>query len=540
MKRNGILKFSKYAIIAALAFSPIGFAGCSKKEATDEAKVLHIGNIGDPLSLDPQDGTGVWEWRIFTDTFVGLTTSSASGDPIPGMASEWNISSDGLVWTFKLRDAKWSDGEPVTAEDFVFAFRRLFTKKPPSEYASLLFIIKNAEELFNGKANEHELGVKAIDSRTLEITLISPAPFLPSLLTHHVAAPLPQHVIKKYGKDWIKPDHLVSNGPYEITEWIQGDYLHSVKNEYFYDAKNVCFSELYYYPTNDDTAAERRIRTRKLDIQTNFSGVRREEIEKTLPGFARIHDYTALTYYLFNLKKPQFKDERVREALSLAINREFIADQILKGGQKPAYSLVPSGLDNYQSEKSALEWKSLSRQAKLERAKKLLMEAGYGPDKPLSFTFNYRNSGDTPRMAPVVQQNWREIAPWVQVEIVGLDVQVHYEKLRQGDFEVGDGGWVADFEDAKSFLFNFTTKAGEMNYAKYSNPKFDELMSQADNERNSQKRIELMQSAEKIVLQDDGLAPVYFYSSRNLVNPRIMGWIDNSLNYHPSRFLCMK
>lgn len=540
MKRFLKTKRKSKSILLVSCLIAATLTSCAKKEETQEAKIIHIGNVGEPLSLDPHQASGTWEWRIFSDTFVGLTTSSAGGEPIPGMATEWSISTDGLVWTFKLRDAKWSDGVPVTAEDFVFGFRRLFTTKPPTKYASLLFLIKNAEKLYNGEVRETELGIKAIDPKTVEIQLESPAPFLPSLLTHYVAAPIPKHTVEKFGKDWIKPENIVSNGPYEIAEWIPGDYVHAVKNDYFYDARNVCFSETYYYPTQDDTAAERRVRTGKLDVQANFSGNRLEEIEKTLPGYSRISDFAAITYYLFNLKNPKFQDARVREALSLAINREFIADQILRGGQKPAYSLVPPELGNYVSGKASLDWKQANHNQKLERARKLLMEAGFGPDKPLSFTFNYRNSGDNPKIAPVVQQNWRDIAPWVHVEIIGMDVQVHYEKLRQGDFEVGDGGWAADFEDARSFLYNFTTSAGEMNYAKYSNSEFDKLMKEADNERDGQKRIETLEKAEQITLNDDALVPVYFYSSRALVNPKIMGWIENSLNYHPTRFLCMK
>ncbi len=530
---------SGWKSIAILGAALTLFA-CSPEKDEAEGKVLHIGNVGEPISLDPHQANGAWEWRIFTDSFVGLTTSSASGEPIPGMATEWSTSSDGLVWTFKLRDAKWSDGVPVTADDFVFAYRRLFTQKPPGEYASLMFIIKNAEELFKGKVPETELGVKAIDAKTLEIQLNSPAPFLSSLLTHYVAAPLPKHIVQKYGKDWTKPENIVSNGPFEIEEWAPGDYVHSIKNEHFYDAKNVCLSELYYYPTQDDTAAERRVRTGKLDVQANFSGTRLEEINKTLPGFARVHDYSATSYFVFNIKKKPFDDARVREALSLALNREFIADQILKGGQTAAYSLVPNGLGNYSSGKSASDWKNLSRPQKLEKARKLLMEAGFGPNKPFKFTLNYRNSGDNPRIAPVVQQNWREIAPWVAVEMLGSDVQIHYEKLRQGDFEVGDGGWVADFQDARSFLYNFTTQAGSMNYPKYSSKEFDDLVSKADHETDAQKRIEMLQAAEKVILNDDAIAPLYFYSNRNLVSPRIMGWVDNSLDYHPSRFLCIK
>ena len=531
-KKFGLISF---AVIAALTFS-----SCSKKEDADGARILHIGNIGEPFTLDPHQATGTWENRIISDMFIGLTTSDAAGAVIPGMASEWSTSADGLVWTFKLRDAKWSDGKPVTADDFVFGFQRLFTVKPPAKYASLLFLIKNSESLYGGKVAPDQLGVKAIDAKTLEITLNNPAPYLPGLLVHYTAFPIPKHVVERVGDQWIKPENIVTNGAFKLTEWAPNDYVHVEKSTSFYDAANVCLNEMYYYPTQDDTAAERRVKTGKLDIQTNFSGSRLSELDKTLPGYARVHPYLALTYFLFNTKKKPFDDARVREALSISLNREFITDQILKGGQKPAYSLVPPGITGYDSGKVQPDWKALDRNARLERARKLLSEAGYGPNKPLVFTYKYRNSGDNPRLAPVVQQNWREIGDWVKVEIIGSDVQINYEKLRQGDFDVGDAAWVADFEDARSFLYNFETSAGQMNYGKYSNPKYDAMLMQSDKEKDAQKRIELMMQAEKIALEDDAFAPVFFYTNRNLVNPRVTGWVDNANDYHRGRFLCTK
>lgn len=530
----------KFGLVSMAILAGLITSSCGKKEDMDGARILHIGNIGEPLTLDPQQASGTWENRILSDMFVGLTTNDAAGQAIPGIATDWQTSSDGLVWTFKLRDAKWSDGKPVTAQDFVYGYRRLFTMKPPAKYASLLFLFKNSEAIFSGKLPADQLGVKAIDDKTLEITLNNPAPYLPGLLTHYTALPVPKHIVEKFGDKWVKPENMVSNGPFKITEWVPNDFVHVEKNLNFYDAAGVCLNELYYYPTQDDTAAERRIKTGKLDVQTNFSGSRLEELNKTLPGYARVSPYLAITYFVFNTKKKPFDDARVREALSIALNREFITDQVLKGGQKPAYSLVPPGIRGYDSGKVEQDWKKLDRNARLERARKLLKEAGFGPNNPLVFTYKYRNSGDNPRLAPVVQQNWREIGDWVKVEIIGSDVQINYEKLRQGDFEVGDAGWVADFEDARSFLYNYETSAGIMNYGKYSNPIYDDILAQSDNEKDAEKRTALLMKAEKVALEDDAFAPVFFYTNRNLVNPRITGWVDNVNDHHRSRYLCTK
>lgn len=533
-------KISRKLLLSSITpiFILVAAVGCTKKLDDDGARILHIGNIGEPLTLDPHQASGAWENRIITDMFIGLTTDDADGQPIPGMATSWTTSADGLVWTFKLRDAKWSDGVEVTAHDFVYSWQQLFTVRPPAKYASLLFVIKNSQEVFEGKLPASNLGARAIDDKTLEVTLKNPAPYLPGLLTHYVSFPIPKHIVEKKGKDWIKAENIVVNGAFMLEQWSPNDFVHVVKNPQFFDAANVCLNELYYYPTQDDASAERRVKTGKLDVQANFSGSRRAEIDRTLPGFARVAPYVTSVYYWMNTKKAPFDNPKVREALSLVIDREFITSEILKGGQQPAYSLVPPGIQGYQSGTVSQEWKSLDRAARLTRARALLAEVGYGPNKPLQFTYNFRSSADNPRVAPVVQQNWREIGPWVTVNVVGSDVQVHYEKLRQGDFEVGDAGWVADFNDARSFLYNFETSAGLMNYGRFSNAQYDALLKKSDNEVNAEKRAEYMRQAEKLVLDEDALIPVYFNTNRNLVNPRITGWKDNANDYHRSRFLC--
>jgi oligopeptide transport system substrate-binding protein len=526
------------AASAVIALS-LGVASCGGgQEDADKARTIHLGNNAEPLSLDPHQASGTWENRIIGDMLMGLVTDDAAGQPIPGMATEWSTSADGLVWTFKLRDAKWSDGVAVTAHDFVYAWQRIMTVTPPAKYATLLYPVKNAEEVYTRKMKPDQLGIRAIDDKTLEITLKHPAPYLPGLLTHYTTFPVPKHVVEKVGNDWIKAENFVGNGAFTLKQWRPNDFIQVVKNPNFYDAANVCLNQIYYYPTTDDTAAERRVRTGELDINAQFAGSRLEEINKTMPGYARIHPYTGLTYYLFNMKKKPFDDARVREALSMAINREFITKEILKAGQVPAYSLVPPGISNYQTGKEQVPFVNLTQEQRLERARTLLQEAGFGPNNPLKFTFSFRNSGDNPRVAPVVQRNIAEIAPWVQMEILGADTQINYEKLRQGDFEMGDAGWISDFNDARNFLYLFETRTDQLNYGKFSNAEYDRLMQQADFEPDAAKRALIMKQAEAIVNKESGFVPMWFLTNRNLVSPRITGWIDNANDYHRSRFLC--
>jgi oligopeptide transport system substrate-binding protein len=535
------LKITRRTIAAAttaLALS-LALVSCGGGDQADKARTLHFGNSAEPLSLDPHQASGVWENRIIGDLLVGLVTDDPKGRPIPGMATEWTTSPDGLVWTFKVRDALWSDGVPVTAEDFVFAWRRIMTTTPPAKYASILYVIKNAEQIYDGRIKDvTQLGVRAIDAKTLEVTLDHPAPYLPGLLTHYTSFPIPKHVVEKVGSAWIKAENFVGNGPFKLQQWKPNDFVHVVRNTNYYDNTNVCLDQIFYYPTTDDNAAERKVRTGDLDINANFSGSRLEEINKNLPGYARIHSYTGLTYFLFNMRKPPFDNEKVRAAISMTADREFVTQQILKAGQQPAYSLVPPGIADYSSGAVTVDFKDQSLESRLNRARKLLEEAGYGPSNPLKFTFSFRNSGDQPRVAPVVQQNWAKIAPWVQVDILGAETQINYEKLRNGDFQLGDAGWISDFNDAKNFVYLFQTSTDQLNYGKYSNPKFDRLMEAADVEKDTKKRAALMQEAEALVLKENGVMPMWFLTNRNLVSPRITGWEDNAVDIHRARYLC--
>ena len=226
-----ITRRSLAAATTALVLS-LGLVSCGGGGGdTDKARTLQIGNGAEPLSLDPHQASGTWENRIIGDMLQGLTTDDPQGRPIPGMATEWSTSPDGLVWTFKLRDAKWSDGQPVTAEDFVFAWQRIMTTSPPAKYASILYVIKNAEKIYDGRIKDvTQLGVRAIDAKTLEVTLEHPAPYLPGLLTHYTSFPIPKHVVEKVGKDWIKAENFVGNGPYKLQQWKPNDFVHVVRN----------------------------------------------------------------------------------------------------------------------------------------------------------------------------------------------------------------------------------------------------------------------------------------------------------------------
>ncbi len=531
--------FSKLAI-GILAASALALSGCGGggNKTEDEGLTLHRGNSAEPLSLDPHQASGTWENNIIGDMFIGLFTENAAGEPIPGMAENWTTSEDGLTWTFTLRDAKWSDGVPVTANDFVYSFRRILNPETLAQYASLLFAIKNAEAVNSGKLPGDKLGVRAIDDHTLEIKLEYPAPYLPGLLTHYTSMPVPAHVVKEKGNDWIKPENIQVNGPFKLVEWRTNDYIHSAKNPLFYDAANVCLNDVFYYPTVDNNSAERQVREGRLDLNTDFPGQKLEFLNKQLPGYVRIHPYLGTTYFSINTRTAPFNDKRVRNALGMALDRDFMTAEILKSGQIPAYSLVPPGVANYPKGAS-VKWAGLSLDERKAKAKALLMEAGFGPDHPLEFEYVYRNTGDNPRVAPAVQADWNDIASWVHVTISGTETQILYADLRAGEFEVGDGGWIADYNDAQNFLYLMETKTGQMNYSRYSNPEYDDLVERSNNELDMQKRAILMRKAEQVMLDDMPVIPMWYVVNRALVNPKVTGWVDNIVNIHRTRYLCI-
>lgn len=518
---------------ATLAACGGGDGGVSDREAG----VLHRGNTAEPLSLDPHHAQGIWESAILVDMFTGLYTDDAAGEPIPGMAIDEQVSEDGLTWTFTLRDAVWSDGVPVTARDFVFALRRIMDPATTAQYASLLYLIKGAEDVNTGLIPPAELGVSAPDDKTLVIELEYPAPYLPALLTHQTTYPVPAHVVEEFGDQWIQPENMVANGPFTLADWRSNDFVHLVKNDQYYDAADVCMNEVFYYPTNDANSAVRRVRAGELDINTAFPGQQLEELRQQLPGYVHIYPYLTTDYYVVNQQKTPFDDVRVRKALAMTLDREFMVEEILRTGQEPTSRLIPPGINNYTAPDQA-DWWGLSLDERLEMARELLAEAGFGPDNPLEFEFTYRNTRDVPRIAPVVQANWEAIGDWVDVSISGFESQIHYENLRTGNFEVADAGWVADYNDAQNFLFLLESRSGAMNYGKYSNPDYDALVQQSNQERDAAVRSDLMQRAEAMMLDDMPLIPMWHDTSRNLVSPDISGWVDNVSDKHPSRFLC--
>lgn len=524
----------------------VGLAACGQsapsRPACPAGKVcLQIGNASEPATLDPHLSTGTWEDRIQSDLLIGLSQSDPAGKPIPGMAESWDISPDGLTWTFHLRKAVWSDGVPVTADDFVYSFRRLLDPKTGSEYASVFFLVKGAQAVHEGTAKPETLGVHAIDARTLRVELNHPAPYLIELAKHHTMYPLPRHVVERWGRAWIKPEHFVGNGPYNLVAWRLGDYVKAVKNPRFWDVDKVCVDEVYYYPTNDAISAERRIARGEVDINTDIQSNRIAFLRAKMPGYVRTNTYLGVSYLAFNNNPktgfPPFRDRRVRQALTMAIDREFITGKLMRGGQLPANTFTPPGVANYGGTRPPFwaAWPLARRQAE---ARRLLAAAGFGPGRPLKFEITHRNTPDPMLVMPAIQADWKSIG--VEAALAQEETQVAYADYRARAFQVADAAWIADYNDPTSFLDLQRSFYGPQNYGDYDNPAYDALMARADQEPDPVKRAAFIARAEHLMLEDAPVAPTYFYVNKNLVGPRITGWVDNLLDHHRTRWLCVK
>jgi oligopeptide transport system substrate-binding protein len=534
-------------LVAAVALTGLALllGSCGKSQAVRlpcpaGQLCFDFGNDSEPISLDPHKMTGTWESRIADDLLVGLTQNDASGRPIPGMAKSWETSADGKVWTFHLRDANWSDGVPMTADDFVFSLRRIMDPATGSQYSSLLYIIQNAEAVNAGKAPLTALGVRAIDPHTLQITLTHPAPYLPELAKHETMLPVPKHVVEKWGDGWSRPEHYVGNGPYKLVSWRIGDHINLVRNPLYWDNDKVCFDQINYFPTADSISAERQVRRGELDaddhIEPNRVAFLRQPDEA--PEYVRVHTYLGINYLTFNTKDvPAFRDVRVRRALSMAIDRDFIANKLDRGVYQPAYTFIPPGVASYTAPAPPIwaAWPLARRQA---AARALLAQAGYGPSHPLSVELKHSNATSQLEVMPSIQSDWQTIG--VKTTLIQEETQISYQDDRLRNFQATSAAWIADYNDAMSFLYLQQSATGSQNYGDYNNPAYDALLAKADNEPDPVRRAVYMQQAEEIVLRDAPVAPYTFRVNTNLVSPRISGWVDNIVDIHPSQYLCVK
>jgi oligopeptide transport system substrate-binding protein len=527
-------------VLIAAALALAGCQGKAQREACPAGqKCLAFGNDSEPLTLDPGRANLTTEQNVIGDLIVGLTTDAPDARPVPAIAERWETSPDGLVWTFHLREAQWSDGAPVTADDFVYGLRRTLDPKTASIYAYLLYVLKNGQPVNEGKAPLTALGVSAPDPHTLRVELEHPAPYLLELTKHQSFFPVPRHAVERWGDGWVQPGHYVSDGPFVLSAWRLGDHITLTKNPRFFDAANVCLDRVYVFPTPDLISAERRVARGELDVTTRFQSNRYERLKRVMPGVPRTSPALSTTYLSFNTRdRPAFKDIRVRRALSEAIDREFITRKLMRAGQRPAYAFVPPITSNYVAHGPQAPWAAESFAQRQVEARALLAQAGYGPKRPLKFTLLVSNGSETILLAQAVQADWAEIG--VQADLRQSEGQVAFADYRERNFDVGVMAWIGDFDDPMTFLGLMKSDTGAQNYGDYKNPAYDALLDAADHEPDAGKRAQILARAEALLLADEGTAPIYFTVNRALVSPRVTGWQGNPPDFHRLRWMCLK
>ena len=493
------------------------------------------GNVAEPETLDPLMSSGFQEFEIIGDLMVGLMALAADAKPIPGIATHWETSADGLVWTFYLREAQWSDGKPVTADDFVFSWRRILDPAIASTYSYFLYLVKNAAAINAGKLPGTALGVRAIDDRTFEIQLVHPAPYLLEMLTHTATMPLPRHVVEAKGVQWTRPGTYVGNGPFVLKQWIANEYILVEKNPRFYDAANVALNQVFFYPTADYGAALQRFRAGELDFQDRFPEQQIAWIRGNMPETLHPMPQLITEIIAINHKRKPFDDIRVREAINLALNREAITGRVLRAGHLPAYAIVPPGIVNYPHD-TGLNFRGMPYPQRLERARRLMQAAGYGVNRRVETTYMLRATvpGMYRSVSAVVQQMLAQI--FIDIAIIPNDMQVFYPAIQVHNFDIAEAGWQADFNDASNFLDLYRTGGGN-NWGEYSNPRFDAMLDSAQHDPNLESRGRKLAAAETIMLNDFAAAPLFYWTNLNLTWPYVKGFQANVVDYHRSRWV---
>lgn len=510
---------------ARTATGPIG--GISGTELA-ERQVLHRGNGSEPQSLDPHKSEGVPESNLQRDLYEGLTVDGPDGI-VPGAASHWEISGDGLVYVFHMRpDGRWSNGDPVTAHDFEYGLRRSVDPATLSNYSIMLRPILNAEAVIAGQLPPESLGVRAIDDLTLEIRLAGPTPYFLGVLNHSAAFPVHRPTVEKYGDRWARPGRLVSNGAYRLRDWVMQSHIVFERNPYYWNDAATTIDEVWFYPIENQSTELQRYRANALDMTYDLPFRQLGWIRGNLPVELHIDEYLGIYYFGINVTREPFKDNiKLRQALNLAIDREIITGQVTTAGEIPAYGYVP-GAAYY--EQVVPEWAHWTQPQRNEEARRLYREAGYAPEQPLRLQILYNTHENHRTISVAVASMWKDVLG-IDVELVNQEWKVYLETRRtKQTTQVFRAGWIGDYNDAYNFLEILHSESG-LNDSGWSNARYDELLAQASQENDRARRAQLMRQAEAIILEELPVIPIYFYVTKRLVKPWVGGYQPHIMDY---------
>ncbi|ANA21301.1 oligopeptide ABC transporter substrate-binding protein OppA [Salmonella enterica] len=488
-----------------------------------DKQTLVRNNGSEVQSLDPHKIEGVPESNVNRDLFEGLLISDVEGHPSPGVAEKWE-NKDFKVWTFHLRkNAKWSDGTPVTAHDFVYSWQRLADPNTASPYASYLQYghIANIDDIIAGKKPATDLGVKALDDHTFEVTLSEPVPYFYKLLVHPSVSPVPKSAVEKFGDKWTQPANIVTNGAYKLKNWVVNERIVLERNPQYWDNDKTVINQVTYLPISSEVTDVNRYRSGEIDMTYNNMPIELfQKLKKEIPNEVRVDPYLCTYYYEINNQKAPFNDVRVRTALKLALDRDIIVNKVKNQGDLPAYSYTPPYTDGAKLVEP--EWFKWSQEKRNEEAKKLLAEAGFTADKPLTFDLLYNTSDLHKKLAIAVASIWKKNLG-ANVKLENQEWKTFLDTRHQGTFDVARAGWCADYNEPTSFL-NTMLSDSSNNTAHYKSPAFDKLIADTLKVTDDAQRSELYAKAEQQLDKDSAIVPVYYYVNARLVKPWVGGY----------------
>jgi oligopeptide transport system substrate-binding protein len=489
-----------------------------------EQQVLVRNNGSEVQSLDPHKVEGIPESNVIRDLLQGLVDSSSKdGSIIPGVAASWE-SKDSMIWTFHLRpDAKWSNGDPVTAADFVYSWRRLADPKTASPYESYLQYghILNIDEIIAGKKSPDTLGVKALDDHTLQVTLSEPVPYFVKMLTHTSMKPVNQKVVEKFADKWTLPENYVSNGAYKLKSWTVNEKIVLERNPLYWDNAKTVLNQVTFLPISSEVTDVNRYNSGEIDMTYNNMPIELfQKLKKEIPSQVHVDPYLCTYYYEINNQKAPFTDVRVRTALKLGLDRDIIVNKVKAQGDIPAYGFTPPYTDG--AKLTAPQWFAESQQSRNQQGKALLAEAGYSKDKPLTIELLYNTSDLHKKLAIAVAALWKQNLG-VEVKLVNQEWKTFIDNRHQGTFDVARASWCSDYNEPSSFL-NIMQSGSSNNTSHYRNTSFDKLMTDSVAAKTDEQRAQLYQQAEQQLDTDSAIVPVFYYVNARLVKPYVGGY----------------
>ncbi|KHT43437.1 oligopeptide ABC transporter substrate-binding protein OppA [Pectobacterium brasiliense] len=506
---------STMAVSAFAATVPAGVQLAEKQE-------LVRNNGAEVSSLDPHKIEGVPESNVSRDLLEGLVISDVNGKTSPGVAESWD-NKDFKVWTFHLRkDAKWSNGEPVTAQDFVYSWQRLADPKTASPYASYLQYghLLNIDDIIAGKKSPDTLGVKAIDDHTFEVTLSEAVPYFYKLPVYAAMSPVNKAAVEKFGEKWTQPQNWVGNGAYKLKSWVVNEKMVLERNPQYWDNAHTVINQVTYLPIASEVTDVNRYRSGEIDMTYNYLPIELfQKLKKEIPNEVKVYPYLCTYYYEINNQKPPFNDVRVRTALRLGLSQDILTNKVKNQGDIPAYGFVPPYIDGFKAQTP--EWFTWSQEKRNAEAKKLLAEAGYTADKPLTLNLLYNTSDLHKKMAIAAASIWKQNIG-VDVKLENQEWKTFLSSRHQGSYDIARGGWCADYNEPSTFL-NSMLSDSSSNTAHYKSKEFDALVAKSLQVKTDEERADVYQQAEALLNKDAVIAPVYYYANTRLVKPYVGG-----------------